>query len=305
LLLRVAALAFGLVLAGFASGHIVRGVASFLVIEDPLQPAAAIISLGGKLPFREIEAARLYREGWAPRVIIVRATASAESELLRTLEINKPEEWELSRAVLEQQGVPASAIVIPKDEGVGTLEELQAAWGTIQHGAWSREAAHAKESTEHGAGSVEPAVFGKSREQSAKGKERGADGTPKTQEPTPDTLNAARANANNQKSEVGDQKSDKDLRRAATNAINANNAMNATNAINALPVILVTSKYHTRRTRLTWSYVTRGRSQPIVRGASLDPFDAEHWWQERRSILAVVRVYLGLVNYYAGFPVAS
>ena len=158
---------------------------------------------------------------------MVRATQSAEYEALKALEIDKLEEWELSREVLEQQGVPASAIVIPKDEGVGTLEELQAAWDTLQHGAWSME---------HGA--------------------------------------AARANANN-----------------------------AINAINALPVILVTSKYHTRRTRLTWQYVSGGRSQPIVRGASLDTFDPDYWWQERRSILAVVREYLGLLNYYAGFPV--
>ena len=255
LLMRVAALAFGLVLAGFASGHIVRGAASFLVIEDPLQPAAAIISLGGKLPFREIEAARLYREGWAPQVIVVRATQSAEYEALKALEIDKPQEWELSREVLKQQGVPASAIVIPKEEGVGTLEELQAAWDALQHGAWS--------------------------------KEHEADRTPKTQDPIPNTLNAAR-NSHAQRD----------------NAINATNAKDAARN-NALPVILVTSKYHTRRTRLTWQYVTGGRSQPIVRAASLDPFDPEHWWQERRSILAVVREYLGLLNYYAGFPVTG
>lgn len=46
------------------------------------------------------------------------------------------------------------------------------------------------------------------------------------------------------------------------------------------PVILVTSKYHTRRTRLTWDYVTGGQSQPIVRAASDDPFDPERWWRE-------------------------
>jgi hypothetical protein len=71
------------------------------------------------------------------------------------------------------------------------------------------------------------------------------------------------------------------------------------------PVILVTSKYHTRRARLTWNYVTNGRSRAIVRIASQDPFDPTRWWREPRFVLAVVREYLGLVNYYAGFPVGQ
>ena len=69
------------------------------------------------------------------------------------------------------------------------------------------------------------------------------------------------------------------------------------------PVILVTSKYHTRRTGLTWNYITAGRSQAIVRAASRDPFDPKRWWHTRRYALSVVREYLGLANYYAGFPV--
>jgi len=68
-------------------------------------------------------------------------------------------------------------------------------------------------------------------------------------------------------------------------------------------VILVTSTFHTRRARLTWKYVTAGRSQAIVRAASGDPFDPDRWWQQRRFALSVVREYLGLINYYAGFPV--
>ena len=41
------------------------------------------------------------------------------------------------------------------------------------------------------------------------------------------------------------------------------------------PVILVTSKFHTRRTRLTWQYVTAGKSQPIVRAATRRPLRSE------------------------------
>lgn len=200
-----AALLVGIVLVGFAYAPLFRGIASFLIVEDPLEHAAAIVSLGGQLPFREMEAAKLYRAGWAPQVIIVREAPSAASQALQELKIKKEQEWELSGRVLIQQGVPGSAIVVPKQEGVGTLEELQAAYAAI---------------------------------------------------PTKDA-----------------------------------------------PVILVTSKYHTRRTRLIWNYVTQGRSKAIVRAATSDPFDPARWWRERHFILSVVREYLGLINYYAGFPV--
>jgi uncharacterized SAM-binding protein YcdF (DUF218 family) len=200
------ALLLSVLLVGFAGDSILRGVASFLIVEDRLESAAAIVSLGGKLPFREIEAAKLYREGWASRLIVVPEAPSAESEALQALGIQKTQEWKLSREVLMQQGVPASAIFVAEQQGLGTLEELQAAYAAI---------------------------------------------------PAKDA-----------------------------------------------PVILVTSKYHTRRTRLIWKYVTQGRSRAIVRAATREPFDPALWWHTRRHALSVVREYLGLLNYYAGFPIS-
>jgi uncharacterized SAM-binding protein YcdF (DUF218 family) len=194
-----------IVLVGAAHASILREIASFLIVEDSLRPAVAIVALGGQTPFREMEAARLYRSGFAPQVFVVREAPNAESDALKQLGVKKPQTWELARAVLIQQGVPPEAIAIPKDGATGTLEELQAAYASLEQ---------------------------------------------------------------------------KDA-----------------------PVILVTSKYHTRRTRLTWHYVTGGRSQAIVRAASGDPFDPERWWQQRSYALSVVREYLGLINYYAGFPV--
>jgi uncharacterized SAM-binding protein YcdF (DUF218 family) len=153
-----------------------------------------------------MEAAKLYRAGWAPQVVIVRQPPNAETEALRELGIKRPQGWEVSRAVLIQQGVPASSIVTPTAKAGGTLEELQAVYSAMT----------SKDS----------------------------------------------------------------------------------------PVILVTSKYHTRRTRLTWNHVSNGRSQPIVRAATGDPFDPNQWWHRRSFVLSVVREYLGLVNYYARFVVA-
>jgi len=114
---RALCLGAGLLLAsaliGFVELPLFRGMGSFLIVEDPLEPAAAIIALGGHVPFREMEAAKLYREGWAPQVIVVRAAANAEAEALQALKIKKEDDWELSTRVLMQQGVPKSAIVVP------------------------------------------------------------------------------------------------------------------------------------------------------------------------------------------------
>ena len=44
---------------------ILSQVGALLIVEDPLRQAIAIISLAGQTPFREIEAAQLYRQGWA------------------------------------------------------------------------------------------------------------------------------------------------------------------------------------------------------------------------------------------------
>jgi uncharacterized SAM-binding protein YcdF (DUF218 family) len=48
------------------------GVGRWLVVQDPLQKAHAIVVLSGRMPIRAIEAAQLYREGLAPQVWLTR-----------------------------------------------------------------------------------------------------------------------------------------------------------------------------------------------------------------------------------------
>jgi uncharacterized SAM-binding protein YcdF (DUF218 family) len=70
-------------------------------------------------------------------------------------------------------------------------------------------------------------------------------------------------------------------------------------------VILVTSKFHTRRVRAAWRRVVGTSPEAVVRFTSQDPFDAEHWWQNTADGMAVVRELGGLVNVWAGFPLNS
>ena len=194
-----------LVVLGYAP--LLRGIGAVLVVEDLLEPAAAIVVMGGHLPFRALEAADLYRAGWAPRVVVVRGAQREEAAALRALGVAVAEEWELNRKVLVRVGVPSSAILVPPGEAIDTLEEL----------------------------------------------------------------------------------------RISAKALKPDGA----------PVILVTSKVHGRRARLTWRYVAGARWRGIIRPARMDPFDPAGWWRQKRFALAVVREYLGLLNYWAGFPVAA
>jgi len=84
-----AALLIGIAFVAFTYIPILRETASFLIIEDSLQPAQAIVALAGQTPFREMEAAKLYRAGWAPLIILVRGARTEESQALKDLGISR------------------------------------------------------------------------------------------------------------------------------------------------------------------------------------------------------------------------
>jgi uncharacterized SAM-binding protein YcdF (DUF218 family) len=66
-------------------------------------------------------------------------------------------------------------------------------------------------------------------------------------------------------------------------------------------VIIVTSKAHTRRVHAIWKKVVGADPALIVRYASDDSFDPEHWWRHTADALQVVREVLGLANVWSGF----
>lgn len=68
-------------------------------------------------------------------------------------------------------------------------------------------------------------------------------------------------------------------------------------------VIIVTSKAHTRRVRAIWKKMVGADPALIVRYASTDSFDPQHWWRQTSDALQVVREVLGLANVWSGFLV--
>jgi len=63
-----------------------------------------------------------------------------------------------------------------------------------------------------------------------------------------------------------------------------------------LPVILVTSKYHTRRVSVLWRSTGQSVPRAIIRTPAADPFAPSSWWYDRRFVVRVAREYVGLVS---------
>ena len=100
-----------------------REVGSWLVVVDPLVKSDAIFVLDGKSPHRELEAAVLFREGWAPRVVIARPRSDVAEEVRRAFDL--PPEQEGAFRLLRRGGVPEGAIIRLDRIVDNTLQELE------------------------------------------------------------------------------------------------------------------------------------------------------------------------------------
>lgn len=188
-----------LIVAGVAAG---RGLGRWLVVQDPLDRAGAIVVLSGGMPYRAVEAANLYREGMAPEVWLTRPW---HPPAVDRLGVNFVSEEIYSQEVLVHEGVPASAVKIIGPIISNTEDEVRA---------------------------------------------------------------------------VGQEMRPRGVSR----------------------VIIVTSPPHTRRVRVLWRELAPIGLEAIVRTASTDPYDANHWWRNTRDALDVTREVLGLLNAWAGLP---
>jgi len=99
------------------------GVGRWLVVEDPLVKAKAIVVLSGAMPLRAIEAAKLYREGYAPEIWLTRSTEPGET--LEKMGIPFSGEDYYNARVLIHAGVPPEAIHVLEPRIVNTADEIK------------------------------------------------------------------------------------------------------------------------------------------------------------------------------------
>jgi uncharacterized SAM-binding protein YcdF (DUF218 family) len=112
------------VLIGVAFGAF-RNVGRWLVRDDALQPARAIVVLSGAAPFRAMEAAEIYRRGWAPEVWLLKDSDETSGKAFARLGIHHISEAEYDQQVLERLGVPGKAIRVLEPPTTNTLDEEQ------------------------------------------------------------------------------------------------------------------------------------------------------------------------------------
>jgi len=99
-----------------------RGAGRWLVREDPLSTADAVVVLSGGTPYRAEEAAKLFRMGDARQVWVSRPVGPASD--LEKLGIHFIGSEEYDREVLLREGVPDQAVQILPDEIVNTEQEV-------------------------------------------------------------------------------------------------------------------------------------------------------------------------------------
>jgi uncharacterized SAM-binding protein YcdF (DUF218 family) len=113
-----------------------RGLGSWLVVQDPLAKADAIFVLGGTRFERPLEAVELYKAGWAPRIALMRQVSDYGEVHLMQQGIPYPREVDAQVDVMVRLGVPQSAITIV-NEANSTAEEADALYEAATANHWS------------------------------------------------------------------------------------------------------------------------------------------------------------------------
>jgi uncharacterized SAM-binding protein YcdF (DUF218 family) len=110
----------------------------FLVREDPLARADVILVLAGARVERWLEGVDLYKEKWAPHVLLSPGPMDPIELDLRARGVRIPLEGELARDGMLQMGVPAEAISILPGGMDNTAHEASTVRGALEARGWRR-----------------------------------------------------------------------------------------------------------------------------------------------------------------------
>jgi uncharacterized SAM-binding protein YcdF (DUF218 family) len=106
------------------------GLGRWLIVEDPLGKAQAIVVLSGRMPMRAKEAARLYNAGCAPQIWLTRAVEPTAS--LQEMHIAYIGEDFFNSRVLMHEGVPSNAIRVLEQPINNTADEITVIAGELE-----------------------------------------------------------------------------------------------------------------------------------------------------------------------------
>jgi uncharacterized SAM-binding protein YcdF (DUF218 family) len=110
----------------------------YLQHEDPLQKSDAIFVLAGTRAERPLEAIDLYKEGYAPIVILSPGIEENAEVLLRKRGVRFPRQDELQREALVQSGIPPAAVLSIGGSVDNTAQEANLLRAIVQARGWRR-----------------------------------------------------------------------------------------------------------------------------------------------------------------------
>jgi len=108
---------------GISAIIIFFGVGRWLVVEDPLEKARAIVVLSGRMPLRALEAAKLYHAGYAAEIWLTRPSEPTAS--LQAVHIAYLGEDFYNAGILMHEQVPSSAIRVLEPDIDNTADEMR------------------------------------------------------------------------------------------------------------------------------------------------------------------------------------
>ncbi len=109
----------------FGSPYLLTVVGRYLITEQPLAKANLVLVLSGQPLLRVPEGARIYHEGYAPKILLTRELRERGSEELLRLGIRIPDSQENALTILEALHVPRSAILTIQERSDSTRSEMQ------------------------------------------------------------------------------------------------------------------------------------------------------------------------------------
>ena len=124
--------------AALAHAPLLRATGRALVVDDPRERADAIVVVAGSTPTREETAARLYREGWGPRVLVSRQFVPRRVQRLIEMGARRLDFQGESVAALTAYGVPRDAIVTLDQPVEITETELRQVVAAAKARGWHR-----------------------------------------------------------------------------------------------------------------------------------------------------------------------
>ena len=106
--------------------------------EDPLVKADAMFVLAGTRLERALEAVDLFKEGWAPLIVLSPGRAEPVEHLVRARGVRFPSESDIVRDAMLQLGIPAAAIVATDGYVDNTAQEANLLRAMVKTRGWRR-----------------------------------------------------------------------------------------------------------------------------------------------------------------------